>query len=422
MVFLEDTTANYDIRLEQAQNALKNAEVSIESTKLQLDKTISDAQFALSKARADFQMMQDDSAKKLEKAERDVNKSLITATGSDAKVTLEKAELDYENLKASNIQTIKNLNATYDLSVNDLQKLLAKLLYQGDKTFGMTDKFRNETTTNRQYMGARDASSRTKLEAAYMELSNKNTELTTNSAVIVDGSNILRELQKLEIYYGSIRNYILATQTYLENSITSSSFPQATIDGFTTEYIGYKTELSLLETSYTTFKNTTSTFLATYKNNEASVAAGLEVQKKNLTTGEFESTLGLDRTKIGIDRDITQAQITRDSAEANYNNAVSNKEITLKKLAVSLTDAKLALEQAQKEFGKLSIVSPIDATVTRVNVSVGQEVSMGIPMIEIASRNPEIIFDLDTVAVSLLKVGSSQDVLYDGETYSGTVV
>lgn len=422
MVFLQDTTANYDIRLEQAQNALKNTEVSVESTKLQLDKTISDANFALSKARADLQMIQDDSAKKLEKAERDVNKSLVTATGSDADVALQKAELDYENLKASNIQTIKNFNASYTLSVNDLQKLMAKLLYQGDKTFGITEKFRNETATNRQYIGARDASSRMKLEAAYMELTNKNTEITTNSAIMVDDSNILGELQKLEIYYGSIRNYILATQTYLENSITSSSFPQVTIDGFTTEYIGYKTELSLLETSYTTFKNTTSNFLATYKNNEASVAVGLEVQKKNLTTGEFESTLGLDRTKIGIDRDITQAQITRDSAEANYNNALSNKEITLKKLAVSLTDARLSLEQAQKEFGKLSIVSPIDATVTRVNVSVGQEVSMGIPMVEIASHNPEIIFDLDTVVVSLLKVGSSQDVLYDNEMYSGTVV
>ena len=55
-------------------------------------------------------------------------------------------------------------------------------------------------------------------------------------------------------------------------------------------------------------------------------------------------------------------------------------------------------------------------------MSVGQEVSVGIPTIEIASRNPEIIFDLDSVAVTLLKIGSIQPVLYDGETYSGTVV
>jgi multidrug efflux pump subunit AcrA (membrane-fusion protein) len=130
----------------------------------------------------------------------------------------------------------------------------------------------------------------------------------------------------------------------------------------------------------------------------------------------------LDRTKIGIDRDIALAKIAMDSAEANYNNAISNKAITLKKLEVSLTDARLSLEQAQKEFEKLSIVSPIDATVTKVNVSIGQEVTTGIPMIEIASRNPEIIFDLDSMSVSLLKTGSTQSVFYDGEVYSGTVV
>lgn len=422
LIRLQDTTANYDIRLAQAKNALKNTEVSIESTKLQLDKTITDAQFALEKAKADLQMTQDDAVKKLEKAERDVNKSLVSATGSDAKIALEKAELDYANLQASNLQTIKNFNASYILSVNDLQKLIAKLLYQGDKTFGMTEKFRNETTTNRQYLWARDASSRTKLEAAYMELSQKNQELAVLIPASVNESNLLIELEKLSNYYAIIRIYILATQNYIENSISSTSFPQSIIDAFTTEYIGYKTELSTLENVCTTFTNTASTFLATYKNNEASIAAGLEVQKKNLTTGEFESTLSLDRMKITIDRDITQAKIMKDSAESNYYNAISNKEITLKKLAVSLTDAELALDQAEKEFAKLSIVSPIDATVTRVNVSIGQEVSMGIPMIEIASRNPEIIFDLDSVAVNLLKIGSGQDVIYNGEVYSGTVV
>lgn len=75
-----------------------------------------------------------------------------------------------------------------------------------------------------------------------------------------------------------------------------------------------------------------------------------------------------------------------------------------------------------KEFSKLSIISPIDATVTRVNVSVGQEVSTGTPVIEIASHSPEIVFDLDSTAVALLKIGSTQPVVYNDVTYSGTVV
>lgn len=383
---------------------------------------MSDAKFALYKAQIDYTSLENDSLKKLEKANRDAEKSVISTTGSEARIALEKAELDYENLKSSNIQTIKNFDATYKLSLNDLKKLLAKLLYQGDKSFGITDKFRNETVTVRQYMGARDSSTRTKLEVAYNELLQASTELEVASIVSVDESNILSNLEKLGGYYGLIRNYILVTNAYIENSIPSSSFAQTTIDGYVAEYLGYKSELAILESTYTTFKNSTSTFLANYKNNEASMAAGLEVQKKNLSTLEFESALGLDRTKISVDRDIAQAKIVLESAEANYQNSVSNKDITLRKLEVSLTDARLALEQAEKEFSKLSIVAPIDATITRVHVSVGQEVSLGTPMVEISSQNPEIIFDLDSVSVGLLKIGSVERVFYDGETYSGTVV
>lgn len=291
LVFLTDTTANYDIRLKQARNALKNAEVSIESTRLGLDKTISDMKFALDKVNTDYNTLVEDSAKKLEKAQRDANKSIISATGSEAQLALDKAMLDLENLKSANIQTIKNIDPTYRLSYNDLQKFLAKLLYQGDKTFGITDKYRNENTVNRQYMGARDSSTRSKLEMSYAELLKGSEDLNTQSIIIVDESNIIQELEKLRTNYNLIRSYILSVQSYIENSISSSSFPQSMIDGYTTEYLGYKTELAGLESGLTAFKNTTATFLANYKNNEDSVARSIEVQKKNLVTGEFESAL-----------------------------------------------------------------------------------------------------------------------------------
>jgi hypothetical protein len=112
-------------------------------------------------------------------------------------MTLEKSQLDYQNLKDSNVQTIKNLDATYKLSYNELKKLFAKLLYQGDKSFGITDKYRNENITLRQYMGVRDSSARTKLEIAYAELQKGSNELDTQSMTIIDESNVTPELQKL---------------------------------------------------------------------------------------------------------------------------------------------------------------------------------------------------------------------------------
>jgi hypothetical protein len=80
LVYLTDTTAHYDIKLDQSNNGLKNTEVSAESTRLALDKTIADMKFALEKAKSDYNAVQEDSAKKLEKAVRDVNKSIVNAT------------------------------------------------------------------------------------------------------------------------------------------------------------------------------------------------------------------------------------------------------------------------------------------------------------------------------------------------------
>lgn len=237
LVYLTDTTANYDIKLDQSRNGLKNTEVSAESTRLALDKTIADTKFALEKAKSDYSALNEDSVKKLEKAERDLNKSIVSATGSDAKIALEKSQLDYENLKESNVQTIKNLDATYKLSYNDLKKLFAKLLYQGDKTFGITDKYRNENITLRQYMGVRDSSTRTKLEIAYADLLKGSDTLNTQSDITIDESNVIAELQKLVTYYGLTRSYLLTTQAYIENSISSSTFPQSLIDGYTNEYL-----------------------------------------------------------------------------------------------------------------------------------------------------------------------------------------
>lgn len=173
----------------------------MESTKLSLDKTIADTKFALEKAKSDYASMTEDSAKKLEKAERDAQKSIVSATGSDAKVALEKAELDYENLKDSNAQTIKNFDATYKLSYNDLKKFIAKLIYQGDKTFGITDKYRNETVNNRQYMGAKDSSTRSRLEISYDALVKANDELDARSMISINESNVIAELAGLGNYY-----------------------------------------------------------------------------------------------------------------------------------------------------------------------------------------------------------------------------
>ncbi len=89
---------------------------------------------------------------------------------------------------------------------------------------------------------------------------------------------------------------------------------------------------------------------------------------------------------------------------------------------MSQTDASLAVRQAQEELSKLAILAPIDGTVTKVIASVGQDVSAGTLMLEIANKNPEIVFDVDFDTVGQLKIGTASPVTYEEKTYTGTVV
>ncbi len=176
--------------------------------------------------------------------------------------------------------------------------------------------------------------------------------------------------------------YLDTTARYLENSSIGAEFSQSQLDALIAVNNGYKSEVSGLENVWVTFRNGASSFLANYKNNEASSAATLQVQEKNievqkrqLQTSEFESGISLEKIKTANEQSITTSRLAVESAQANYYTALKNKALTLERLRLTESDASLGLSQAQEEFDKLSIRAPIDGSITRVSASVGQDVS-----------------------------------------------
>lgn len=422
IVRLADSVANYGLKRQQAANGVENAEVTIESTKITLDKAVSDAEIALSRAKIDYDRTVADSEKQLEKAKRDAEKNMVSATGSDAQATIAKAELDYRNLKASNAKTIENFSSNYRITVSDLKKLVSSVLFDSDKLLGITEQNRAYNDSFEAYLGARDASLLPRAQTAYARAFEVSKFLDSKDAVVVSADNVVAELAALEGQYAVVRGLLDANVRLLENSIPATTFTQSAIDGYVATYNGYKSSLSGMENGFVSFKNSATSFLANYQNNEASALAGIEVQRKNLASGEFDAKVGFERAKIGISAGIETAALAVRTAELNLENAKANRESTLKKLAVSRSDAALQLAQAGTEFGKLQIASPIDATVVRVIAQVGQEVSAGTPIVEISSRNPEVLIDVDSATAELLKTGSNVEVVAEGKSYTGTVV
>ncbi|MFB0964988.1 MAG: biotin/lipoyl-binding protein [Patescibacteria group bacterium] len=419
---LSDTVANYGIRHEQAANGIDTVDANFDSTKISLDKAVSDAEIALDRAKIDYEKTVADSEKQLEKARRDTEKASVSATGSDAQASLAKAQLDYENLKASNAKTIENFGPSYRVMLSDLKKLVSSAMFDSDKLLGITEQNRAYNDSFEAYLGARDASILPRAQAAYAKAYEVSRFLDSKMDETVTSENVVSKLSDLSGQYAIVRGLLDADVRLLENSIPATTLTQSSIDAQIATYNGYKASLSGLENAFVSFKNSATSFLSNYQNNEASALAGIEIQKKNLATGEYDAKIGFERAKIAINAGIETAALAVRTAELNLDNATKNRETTLRKLEVSRSDAELQLKQANTELSKLQIVSPIDATVVKVIAQVGQDVSAGTSVVEISSRNPEVLIDVDADTASLLKQGATVEVSAEGKSYTGTVV
>lgn len=84
--------------------------------------------------------------------------------------------------------------------------------------------------------------------------------------------------------------------------------------------------------------------------------------------------------------------------------------MTLTQLSATRNGTALSVEQAQREYSKLSIVAPFDGTITKVIGAVGQRTSIGTPMLEIVSNTPEILVDLDNDIATTLSISDTVSV------------
>ncbi len=390
----------------------------------------------MDRAQLDYETTVSTTKNNLEKATRDAGKSNLDQAASDANVTLtqlaaslDKAKLDYQNLLVANQQTLLNYNTSFQNSISDIRKFYSKIVYEGDKLYGFTPKYQNDNIDIRSFLGGGKAGNYPTLVTAYAEISDVSAKLDSRPATPIDEKNLIAQLDEIAQNYKTAKSYLDVSGKYLENSIISVALPQSRIDALIAANNGYKSEISGMESAWVAFRNGASSFLANYKNTETSAASGLEVQEKNievqkrqLATSQFDSSLNLDKIKTTGEQSVKNSRLALETAKLNYSTAVKNQTLSLDKLKISERDAGLSVSQAEREYEKLIVRAPIDGSVTKVTASVGADVNPGTPLVEIANRNPEILFDVEANIAKLLKVGGSQMIVYQDKSYTGTVV
>ena len=94
------------------------------------------------------------------------------------------------------------------------------------------------------------------------------------------------------------------------------------------------------------------------------------------------------------------AELSLKQAESARDVAVRTKSATLAQLSANRNTALLSIDQAKRDYSKLSIVAPFDGVVTKIMGAIGQRTNMGTQVLEVISNTPEVLVDLDGTLAS----------------------
>lgn len=403
LVYLSDTTANYWINLERAWNLLEKMEINYDSTKINLDKQIFDLEIALEKLKSSFESAKINAKIDVEQA-RD-NLENTDYTWMDTKSSLElqkldnsiaKMELDYNNLLSSNLETVewyksnvKKEQISQNLLINDILQFSDKLLDISWLYTDDVDKFKDFLWTN-------DLLQKSKTRDLVLDLTN----FRDSTLLKIDFSNLTEEkildiLSDLDIWYTKVDTLLSSLERTINNSVVSVwQLSQSQIDSYVASVNAYQSQFSLNNSSFVSFKNWATTFLKTYKNNEASLEKQLELLKKDkdifiknykLWTSSTQNTL--DKIETSTADSLKSLELQIKQTEESLETAKKTKEITLKSLENSIRDAEISYDVASKDYDKLIITSPISWIISDIFVDEWQDVSPQTQLLTIISDN-----------------------------------
>lgn len=386
LALLEDNIANYGLNLEIAENNLKKAKLNYESTKVKLDKAISDIQ-------------------------RDLNNTKIDNVDSSSSLELEKIEnsikklgLDYENLKISNLEQISAFKNSLSKDSDTLETYMEDVIDFSDSLLWVTNENRDKNDGYEDYLWAKDKTQLRNTEQLLLKLIDfKNTELVKVNFDFEWTTDFDSNTKIIKEWYEKINKLLTELKEVLDNSIESYwSLSTSQISSFKSVISGYESSYSMNYWAFVSLNNSVKSFLETFRNSENSLLKQIELLEQD--------------KKIYI----KWLDIKLDVTESTLEEAITNKDLTLKNLEVLITDAEIGYKQALKQFEKLYIKSPINWIISSVNIDVWQEINIWTPAFTLVSEsNNEVVISFNKDELDYVKEGDM--VIFDNweEQFTG---
>jgi hypothetical protein len=254
--------------------------------------------------------------------------------------------------------------------------------------------YQDDYVKMKNYLWVKDAGQKDNTKNLLLNLiSKRDTVLNNMSFDNLSEDDILNYITIFEWNYTLIEAYLNSLEITINNSIISIwQLNQSQIDAFSTTTNAYQSQFAINNAWFIGFKNWTSSFLKTYKNNESSLAKQLELLKKdkeiflkNYDLWWTQSENTLDKIVAGSEDSIKSLELQIRQTVDTIKTSKESRDLTLKWLENSMRDAYIWQEVAIKDYNKLNIKASIDWVVWDILVDEWQDVTIWMPILSIIS-------------------------------------
>ena len=399
LISLRDTVNSYDIRVAQAQNSVSIQDAGIESTKLNLERSIFDSQIAYDQAKRTYDTL------------------------------VAKTSLSYDTLVNSNQKTLDNIDTNYKNYLADVDKNLDQVIFESDRILGLSSN--NEYTNDgfESLLGARVGNLKYLSDNSYGRALAQLGQIRAQKLKSITPETAKSDIENIELAYTLLQKHLDDMIYMIQNNVITGELTMERNAAWIAQFNGFRASANANSAAFSQWKLQTLTFLKNYKLNELATKVAVESIDRKLTTQELaliesssDAKLLYNTTIIDLRDRIAWAKLAVKQSENARDTAIKARSATLAQLGANRQSWVLSLEQAQREYAKLTITAPFDGTVSRVIATIGQRVNPGTPVLEVISNAPEVLVDLESEIADSLNIGDTIRVEVDKKFFTGSII
>lgn len=435
-----NTLETYGFTQESIKKDLENARVALEQARTNKENTYvsTEKQLQIAQTQIDNILTQKGNTQKTTTLSVD----LATASRNQAKLAL----VNFEKTSAESLKSIRTkqfgLYSSSQVSLNSALTNIDSALTQADLILGVSDQNRNVNEVYRTYLGAKNTTSKVTAENNFHMAQSLYETILSKKDFSSTGA-IDRQISDITLLANAVASLYNSLVLVLDNSITSSTFPQTTLDGLKVTVsakqsiiIQVQSTLVGLRNSIDDLANTlssTETTIATTRNSLETAISIAETNLQNAIAGTTSSLDGIAGTetlsRAQLENTITTVKSTRESVDNALKIAEAQYESTRAKLQSQLTGVKSQLDvsKGQKDIAGIQVENgliraPFDGVILTRQIELGILVNPGTPLFTMGDNNGLMVrMDVNPDIVGSLKMGQEVIVMKDSQTLTGTI-